>query len=89
MIELGTFNVDVRLSTSYGATTQVKEEEGVSELQVEETEDNLPTNDAAYDDPCLKNISMYQRKDQNINIDIPIKEDLYSTNTILGLMKCD
>jgi hypothetical protein len=61
--------------------------EGVTEVEVQEDEDDDHVEDETIIvDPCL-NATMYDREDQQIEIDLPMKADLNKKETVLGLIK--
>jgi hypothetical protein len=78
------FEADTRLCTSYGTRWRIDHcKETTSALEVEQEEEENP-----YDDVIqAKKPTMYDRPDQQIEVDLPMKADLNKTETVKGLAK--
>jgi hypothetical protein len=80
------FEVDTRLTTSYGARHRVAATEGERTVDVAQEEEDDAEEDVSMLDPCLTS-TMYNRGDQNVEIDLPMRADLNKKETVLGIIK--
>ena len=76
---------------AYGSSARLGISASQSEVEVEQEEETLdPTTEAAVaaEEKRIKdNPTMYDRVDQQINVDLPIKADLNAKETVIGLGK--
>jgi hypothetical protein len=81
------FDLDARLSTTYGALNRLGGAVEPRTVDVVQQEDEQPGEDPVeMVDPCL-NKTMYDRGDQQVEIDLPLRVDLNKKETVQGIVK--
>lgn len=79
------FAVDTRVSTSYGTQSRLKHRTNTTSTEVEQEEEDEEDLEELH--RMIRKPTMYDRPDQQVEVDIPMKADLNKTNTVKGLAK--